>query len=297
MTTPIERLDREGYCVLRNQQATHDVASCFEGQKVRYNTTKAQVERLIEWLGATHGIRLHALKFRASNNNNNVDASQPHRDVMQGSKFENVYTMLFYVDNAALEVYPGSHRAGRFATLRALKPRRVPLSRGDVVVFHSSLMHRGVYSDRGAGDNRRVLQIFDCVTDKRLHGRIYNRLKEKENKAFNGIMKGLSRQFPKILVAAGMYINVVCDRRVAYRAAGIPRDAMISFEGAVPRIDASSSDESRIGNLWYLLDTEASHDITGRQAAAVTFGEASVLLAPPVLLLAVVALLVGIFRK
>jgi hypothetical protein len=111
------------------------------------------------------------------------------------------------------------------------------------------------------------------------------------------MMKSLSRRFPQILVAAGMYINVVCDRRLAYRAAGVPGDSMISFEGSVPRIDVSSSDEPRAGNQWYLLDTEASHDITGRQSAAVTVGESLVLLMPPVLLLLMVALFVLIYRK
>ena len=208
--TDADALRTNGYCVVPHRKAIDDVAACFEGRRVRYLTTAAQVTRLMDWLRDTRGIDLHALKFRASNNNNNVDASQPHRDVMLGNKFENVYTVLYYVDDADLEVYPGSHR-GKFAALSA-KAKRIQLSAGDMVIFHSSMLHRGIYSDRCAKDNRRVLQMFDCVADKALHARIHNRI-SGDKRVANSAMDVLSRRFPQILVGVGMYINGVVPRR------------------------------------------------------------------------------------
>ncbi len=281
------RLDRDGFCVVPHRAALKGVAACFHGQLVRYKTTEVQVQRLLMWLRHSKGISLHALKFRASNNNNNTDASQPHRDVMLGHNFAEIYTVLYYLDNADLEVYPGSHRR---ADVFGAKPKRMQLLAGDMVVFHASLLHRGVYSVCRAQDNRRVLQIFDCVTDKRMHANIYNRLVKQENSKKGFVMKVLSRHVPQLLVMAGIYINVVCNRRLAYTVAGIPSTGMVSFEGNVPRIGRAATDDPQKGNQWYLLDTTASHDIVGHQSTIVSCGEVCTGLAPLIIAAAMVYL-------
>ena len=285
--TDADALRTNGYCVVPHRKAIDDVAA-LEGRRVRYLTTAAQVTRLMDWLRDTRGIDLHALKFRASNNNNNVDASQPHRDVkVLGNKFENVYTVLYYVDDADLEVYLGSHR-GKFAALSA-KAKRIQLSAGDMVIFHSSMLHRGIYSDcRCAKDNRRVLQMFDCVADKALHARIHNRI-SGDKRVANSAMDVLSRRFPQILVGVGMYINGVVPRRVAYSLAGIPAKDMISFEGNVPRIRDTPTTRERATSGT--CSTRLPHDIVGRQSVIVTAAEAGLFGDLFVLLLVVAMLL------
>lgn len=112
-----------------------------------------------------------AIKYRASDNNNSTDASTLHRDVWplqpragSGVSAAPCFTLLAYLDGATVEVVPGSHREPAMRFGRALSAHRervrVPMVPGDLIVFNSALLHRGIFT-WPSKHHRRLVQAFD----------------------------------------------------------------------------------------------------------------------------------------
>ncbi len=109
------------------------------------------------------------LKARISNNNNSIDASLFHSDLYNftSEKEIPVYTALCYFDKAELELIPGSH-IKRDSFIDDNNKRIVlELEPGDIVVFNSLILHRGVNYSKGV--NRRVLQVFQIFPTQELY--------------------------------------------------------------------------------------------------------------------------------
>ena len=109
------------------------------------------------------------LKSRFSNNNNSNDASVFHSDVYNFTSQNEIpfYTALCYFDKGDLELIPGSHLKSRGSFMDANNKRIVlNLEPGDIVLFNSAIIHRGVnYST----NNRRVLQVFDIFPTQKIY--------------------------------------------------------------------------------------------------------------------------------
>jgi hypothetical protein len=108
-------------------------------------------------------------KFRVSDNNNSVDASAFHRDIFPINGAESagappVYTILTYFDKTVMEVIPGSHNELDMsygnAVQRYFDAERLLIEPGDMLIFHATLLHRGIFTEKQA--HRRVLQVFEC---------------------------------------------------------------------------------------------------------------------------------------
>lgn len=102
------------------------------------------------------------VKFRFSDNNNSTDAAVVHRDVYNftGDKTVEMYTVLCYLDDSEMELHEYSHGAHNLGLVECFKARkRIQLGKGDVLVFYSTLLHRGVKF--GQTKHRRLLQVFD----------------------------------------------------------------------------------------------------------------------------------------
>jgi hypothetical protein len=108
------------------------------------------------------------VKFRLSNNNNSVDASTFHGDIYNHTESEilPIYTCLCYFDDAQLEVIPGSNKYNNsgFSIESYNKKQVLDVKRGDILIFHSNLHHRGINYNKTK--NRRLLQVFDVFPDK-----------------------------------------------------------------------------------------------------------------------------------
>ena len=102
------------------------------------------------------------VKFRFSDNNNSTDAAVVHRDCYNFTQDKTVemYTVLCYFDDSEMELHEYSHGAHNIGLVDTYKARkRVKMGRGDVLVFYSTLLHRGVKF--GQTKHRRLLQVFD----------------------------------------------------------------------------------------------------------------------------------------
>jgi hypothetical protein len=104
-------------------------------------------------------------KYRASNNNNSVDASMFHRDVVCLDEWSPSMTCLTYLDPTVMELIPNSHRSKNkmFDMFDAV---RLNVEPGDILLFYSTLLHRGIFTQKLP--NRRLIQVFDCFATKEL---------------------------------------------------------------------------------------------------------------------------------
>jgi ectoine hydroxylase-related dioxygenase (phytanoyl-CoA dioxygenase family) len=143
------------------------------------------------------------VKFRFSNNNNSTDASTFHSDVYNHTNSEllPIYTCLCYFDDSQLEVIPGSHIASnKISCLQSYSNKIIiNVNRGDILVFHANLHHRGV--NFGASKDRRLLQVFEVFPDANTY-----------NTHFNNLITVLSYNSPLMKIS----------NYVAYMAAQIP---------------------------------------------------------------------------
>jgi hypothetical protein len=109
-------------------------------------------------------------KFRFSNNNNSSDASLFHGDIYSHQKDDimNVYTCLYYFDDANFEIVPKSHKRdyrNNTSSTDSFKNRHMlDIKGGTFIIIHANLHHRGV--NFNTADNRRLLQIFEVTFTK-----------------------------------------------------------------------------------------------------------------------------------
>lgn len=169
-------METDGYLVLRKRLGEEAVAAgragFLPGGRVHYPTMEAFVDG--HMLAATAGLnggrdRMVCCKYRASDADNSKDAGGFHRDLQNHAPVPAppppIFTVLCYLDEAEMEVIPGTHRTpvipvGDLAS--ALSRRRtLRLEPGDMLVFHSTLAHRGRFSGPRR-PHRRLVQLFDC---------------------------------------------------------------------------------------------------------------------------------------
>ena len=138
---------------------------------VDYDAMDAFVrDDMLKTVDAVLGTAMTHTKYRVSDNNNSTDAAAFHRDVICVDGWAPVITALTYLDDATMEVMPGSHRRIRMSTWEAVASYRdkktLHMRPGDLLVFYSTLLHRGVFRNPG---HRRLVQAFDCAATPAAH--------------------------------------------------------------------------------------------------------------------------------
>lgn len=162
----MDPLQTDGYVIFRQVMDPLRLEKCTSPED------KADYERMQEFIDShilptindRLGWQSDYVKFRYSNNNNSSDASNLHRDIILQKDIScPCYTCITYLDTATIEVVPGSHRRPfgtlwsalyDFATNRKVET----LHPGDLMIFSSSLLHRGFFSYHIS--QRRILQVF-----------------------------------------------------------------------------------------------------------------------------------------
>jgi ectoine hydroxylase-related dioxygenase (phytanoyl-CoA dioxygenase family) len=151
-----------GYVVYKKKLSKEEqefALSSIQGDKVDYSLLKTFIDNY--FLPKIPFENPIYLKARISNNNNSNDASLLHSDVYNFTAEKEIpmYTALCYFDKAQLELIPRSHIKPHDSFMDEYSRTIVlDLDPGDIVVFNSVTVHRGVnYSQ----NNRRVLQVFE----------------------------------------------------------------------------------------------------------------------------------------
>jgi len=161
-------MNDKGYAYMRDvlsPDETEYALSAYVGETVDYPKMKDFIDTkflpaVCRKLGFMKDPRY--VKFRFSDNNNSTDAAVVHRDCYNFTKEKTVemYTVLCYFDDSEMELHEYSHGIYNPGLVECYKTRkRIKMSKGDVLVFYSTLMHRGVKF--GKTKHRRLLQVFD----------------------------------------------------------------------------------------------------------------------------------------
>jgi len=177
----MESLHTDGYALFRKILTPHEIeqgSSIITKDQVEYTKMTSFIQstllpRASKQMGADWN--LTHTKYRVSNNNNS-DAGAFHRDVVCLGEWIPVLTCLTYFDKTVMELIPGSHRilSASYLDAPSMFSQRIsiPMEPGDVLLFYSTLLHRGIFT--GNTNQRRLIQVFDCFQDA-VHDRKYSR--------------------------------------------------------------------------------------------------------------------------
>lgn len=142
--------------------------SCFNGNTVDYRSMGDFIENtMLPIINKKMGWNSVYTKYRVSDNNNSADASAFHRDVFfktNNPEIFPVYTCLIYLDPARMQIIPGSHGVVKYSIGNAMhifnnNVEEVNIEPGDMLVFHSNTLHRGIFTDNVK--SRKLIQVFD----------------------------------------------------------------------------------------------------------------------------------------
>lgn len=171
----IESLKQKGYFVFRSEIGATEVEqgrSYIKDNTVLYTSVTDFIQKsMVDRINKIFGWNCQYVKYRVSDNNNSSDASAFHRDIIcQDPKKEiyPIYTILSYLDTTVMEIIPTSHArpVGSYKdsikTYR--KKERLTMNPGDLMVFSSTMLHRGIFTDRPL--HRRLIQVFEVFPNK-----------------------------------------------------------------------------------------------------------------------------------
>ena len=160
------RVGPSGYRCLRGRVCVREAQAAISGGSCDYDAMAAYVRRVVTTVLGRDAV---GAKFRVSDNDN-TDAAAFHRDAIRApgaTPFE-LLTCIVYLDDAAMQVVPGSHvRTYGAIEALAMAPQTLEFRAGDVMLFHAELVHRAKLT---SAPRRRVIQIFDiafCAADAR----------------------------------------------------------------------------------------------------------------------------------
>ena len=176
------KLNKDGYIIIKKGITDFDqVLNSINGDTINYTDIKDFIDNtfLLTIQKNLYDITdPRYIKFRFSNNNNSIDASVFHQDDYNYTDLDvlPLYTGLCYFDNAELELIPGSHIKGELGLIDLYKNRKVLfLEKGDIVVFHSNIYHKGLNFTKGK--DRRLLQVFGIFPNKSIYNELKNKVK------------------------------------------------------------------------------------------------------------------------
>lgn len=167
-------LEEHGYIIFRD---VIDKQSINYGRnqinsKVNYYKLKPFIDiEMMSKINILTNMDLDYIKYRVSNSNNSSDAGAFHRDIHTYDKTQPIYTCLAYLDESILEIIPRSHKELCISYLdfnKFYKSKiQLRMKPGDLLLFNASLLHRGIFYKNNT-DNRRLIQLFDCVNVKNI---------------------------------------------------------------------------------------------------------------------------------
>jgi len=174
----MEELPEKGYVLLRNTLTPQQIEiarNCFQERKLHYHDMANFIEQhMLPQVNKQLAWQSIYVKFRASDNNNSTDASTFHRDLITHDTQpldSPCYTCLAYLDPTVMELIPGSHKFNTLNLSQAAElykfKQQVNIKPGDLLVFASTLLHRGIFTEKLP--HRRLLQVFETYPNKEIY--------------------------------------------------------------------------------------------------------------------------------
>lgn len=160
-----KELEQSGYFLIKNNInniVVKNVSDSITTTTVNYGYVNDFINNhMVKIINKTLDWNVKYTKYRVSNNNNSTDASSFHRDIIYYENVLPIMTCLTYLTETLMEIIPKSHNkiAIDYLEIPELKPLRITMYPGDILVFYSSLIHRGIFSVNQT--NRKLIQVFE----------------------------------------------------------------------------------------------------------------------------------------
>jgi hypothetical protein len=173
-----EQLENQGYLIFRNAVNPNELnygLSCFSpDKKIDYHNMKIYIENImLRVLDNKLNWKSDYIKYRVSDKNNSADASTFHRDVISQSHHRlPVFTCLSYLNPTVMELIPGSHKntsiplSELYSTYGTRKI--IEVNPSDILVFYSTILHRGIFFKEQNKETRKVIQVFEVFPSTQL---------------------------------------------------------------------------------------------------------------------------------
>tara|TARA_A100001015_G_C14927034_1_gene686805 strand:- start:18 stop:1043 length:1026 start_codon:yes stop_codon:yes gene_type:complete len=279
-----ENLKQNGFHIFRKiipRKSVEYGQNCFNGPDVNYSKMRIfKNDMILKNINKKLKRPITSIKYRASNNNNSIDASALHRDDHNhySKTAIPIYTCLTYLDKAVMELIPTSHNHTviKFCELMKFYNSRIKiiLNPGDVLLINSSILHRGIYY-KNLYENRRLIQLFDCLFQDdfaRLSKYIFHTEHENDNLILSNLMIFISKIKPLI-----NYINFIYYINTA-RGYGFNFDVLSKINEKKYRFISLESNKRYIpkyDNSWekgnvYIM-SYATNNITPQQNKIIYF--------------------------
>jgi len=170
-------LKKRGYVIFRDAIENSDIKHAQKNinkKTVNYTEIEKFNKVVFNKIYEKTNVRLKCSKYRVSNKDNSTDAGQFHKDFkilnkkdMNKNDIPPVYTVVTYLDTTQMELLPFSHKNYNMSLTESMKSFKdtvtVKINPGDILIFYSILIHRGVFTIKG--DNRRIIQNFACIPE------------------------------------------------------------------------------------------------------------------------------------
>lgn len=195
----LKQLHDEGYVIWRNAISPSDYSVAqdhINPQQVNYNVLLQYISKsMLPVVNDKLGWSAVYTKCRISDNNNSTDASSFHRDVAMHNAKKRIFpffTCLSYLDETFMEIIPKSHLYPVMSYADALsaytssdRVLRLKISPGDIMIFHSGLIHRGIFSQ--GLKHRRLVQVFEVFPNASLMNEYKDRILHIRNEKSRSI--------------------------------------------------------------------------------------------------------------
>jgi len=164
-------MEENGFIILRNVLRPNDLDFARNAIKSNGLVDYTQVKKFIDdvffqKINSSFGwdCTYNKFRFSSSAHSNLKDAANFHGDVYNLSKLQilPIYTGLCYLDQATVEVIPGTHLKQESDGWK--NKIQLNINPGDLMIFHANLHHRGIPGT----NSRRLIQIFEIFQNKDL---------------------------------------------------------------------------------------------------------------------------------
>ena len=216
----LKNLYSSGYMILRDalsKQVINDVRKSIKGNMVNYCKNKEFIDKHIIPLikSVTKWKNPSYYKFRTSNKDNSTDAGVFHRDLNNFTKNKEIfpiYTCICYLDGGIMELIPNTFKDPVMNNYNCcknfFKSKKVYLFPGDILIFNSLTIHRGIFSDKMP--NRRLIQVFEIYPNDKIRSKYSKRILIKSsNKSKNYKFFQNFNIWCHTMIIPSMFLNII----------------------------------------------------------------------------------------
>lgn len=134
------------------------------GSMINYHKSKIMIDRIMKKYFPEYYWEKMRISCKSSNK---IDASKLHRDVISNNLHitNNIfYTIIIYLEDSVFGYIPYSNYTYNIEN----EEKSLNVSKYDIIMFDSTTLHRGIFTNKNIDKKRTCIQIFNVVHKKNI---------------------------------------------------------------------------------------------------------------------------------